>query len=375
MQVDSIRTGADGRVTFHMAGGKLNFACDEGPGSAFTGTKDGQPFPPLEALKGAVETDEENRPRQIVLRGFLGKELSFETHLTNSADRSRSYELLLEPRPEPPQPAAKAEVRGRAARPLWRFSSLLTDYFDVPSDRRPIEAGQRNVAAFEVEGEARHFPWPDWLPTGMRDVSGHIYAKGRFTETQRLCLETVNWDDGAALAYGGEGSTPQRAAATTGFGPLWQALYALFGTSMPWELQNVSIRGHANVQFSPDLRWQTTELDDFTLSSGSLSYAGLTSDLALAKPILAAVHRREAEMSDIGLSAAVPGKWKVRLHGAWRPEDGVGTFRLLEEDVPFGLHPQRDTLGPTYVSTDKRRVNRKTTVRINGADVKSEVQP
>src|SRR5207249_3563100 len=70
MQVDSIMTGERGRVTFHMTDGKLDFACDEGAGSAFAGMKAGQSFPPLEALKGSVETDAEGRPSRMVLRGF-----------------------------------------------------------------------------------------------------------------------------------------------------------------------------------------------------------------------------------------------------------------------------------------------------------------
>ncbi|MCY3023227.1 MAG: hypothetical protein NTW87_29980 [Planctomycetota bacterium] len=367
MQVDTIKSGASGRVAFHMSDGRLNFACDEGPGSAFTGTRQQQVFPPVESLKGSVETDAENRPQRILLRGFLGKELSFETHVEHNADKSRTYQLLLEPRLAAPAPLAERDgARTGARQPLWRFASRVTDYLDATSLPPPDEAGQRAKIEFQVESDARHFPWPEWLPPGMRDISGHMYAKGRFTDGRKLHLDPVCLDEGGTLVYGGE---PAPVSGAGDFGPLWQALYSLFGTRTPWELQDVALRGRAEVQFSPDLRWETTTLKDFTLTSGSLVHAGLTSDLGVASPSLTASHKRDVNVSEITVRAFVQGKWHLRFSGDWKQEEGqpsTGTFRLVEQDVPFVLHPQRGSLETPPVSPDKRRVNRTTVVRVNG---------
>lgn len=365
MQVDVIRTGADGRVAFHMADGRLNFACDEGQGSAFTGIREGQTLPALEALKGAVETDENNRPRHIVLRGFLGEQLSFETHLEKNPDRSRTYEMLLEPRVAVP----RAGGEPKPSKPLWSFASRVTDYFDVSSAQRPTTAGEHSRVTFALQGEARHFPWPDWLPPGMRDLSGRISAEGRFTEQQRLCVDAVNLNDGAVLIYGGA-ATAVNAAAAPAFGPLGDALQEFFGTAQPWELQNLTLRGRANVEFSPDLAWQRTVLNDFALASGSLVSKGRIVNLATAGIVLEVVHTREAEVPNVGVLAYVPNKWKVRLTGAWRPDGSTGTFKLLEENVPFELHPQQDTLPPG------QPVSRETSVQISkGKPPVREVKP
>ncbi|MGD0093428.1 MAG: hypothetical protein ABSE73_26240 [Planctomycetota bacterium] len=353
MQVDTIRTGADGRVAFHMANGRLNFACDEGLGSALMGIREGQSFPPLEALKGAVETYEDNRTKRIVLRGFLGEELAFETHVENHPDRSRTSEMLLEPRGTLPQ--AGAANADKPVRPLWRFASRLADYFEVKKEQRPDVAGERTLVSFALEGEARHFPRPDWLPPGLRDVSGHLSAQGRFTDQQRLCVDGVSLDDGARLVYGGAVAEGKNANAAPDFGPLWEALQEFFCLAKPWEVQNLALRGRAKVEFSPDLRWQSTDLSDFVLISGSLVYQDRITDLAAVGPVLEATHTREAEVSDIGVQAAVPDKWKVRFTGAWKPDGTTGTFKLLEQNVPAALYPQ-----PPIVPT----VSRETTLQI-----------
>lgn len=366
MQVDKIRTGDRGRVTFHMADGKLNFGCDEGVGSAFTCVRNDQTFPPLESLKGAVETDTEGKPKRILLRGFLGSELSFETRMDRSVDLSRTYELILEPR-------AGDSSRIAFGKPLWRFASRVQDFFDVKKLPEPDEIGHRPLVMFELESDARHFPWVDLLPPGMRDVSGHMYVKGRFTDGLRLRLDTINLDDHSSFIFGG----PQ--VSTTGgssdFGPLWQSLESLFGTTNPWLLQDISLQGKAEVQFGPDLRWETTVLKDFKLSSGSISHAGLISEVGIAAPVLSATHKRRENQSEIVISAAVSNLWELKLLGTWKCEPGKicsGAFTLIEKDVPFALHPQREVLPERFVSPDKRRVNRSTVIGIQDGKVDRE---
>jgi hypothetical protein len=366
MQVDSITTGGNGRVAFHMADGTLNFACDEGPGSAFIGSRQGRMFPPVESLKGAVATDEEQRPRHILLRGFLGNEFGFETRVERHADRTRTYDLLLEPRAAPPGERTERAVAGK---PLWRFASRVKDYVDARQLAAPDEKGQRALAEFEVEAEARQFPWPEHLPPAVRDLSGRAYVKGRFTDGQRLCLETITITDGGARFFG----APLRPLARTpaDFGPLYQAVDALFGTSTPWEVKDVALRGKGTVQFAPDFRWDGS-LEDVQFTSGSLVYAGLSSDWGLASPTLNLTLVRKGDASEIGAKMFAPNKWQVLLVGSWKEpaaQPAEGTFKLVENNVPFMLHPQRMDLWAPYVSEDRRRVNRAIDVIIRDGEV------
>jgi len=374
MQVDSIRTGSSGRVTFHMEDGKLDFACDEGAGSAFTGIKDGKTFPPLEALKGSVETDKDDKPARIVLRGFLGDQLSFETRMDRQADNSRVYEMILEPRAGDSQKI----VFGK---PLWRFASKVQDFLDATQLPPPDEIGLRPLVAFELESDARHFPWPEFLPPGMRDLSGHLYAKGRYTDGMRLRLEKIVLDDHSSMIYGGSPDASVQSS-TSDFGPLWAAVESLFGTNTPWKLQDISVEGKAEVVFGVDLsaktmRWETTVMKNFTLNSGIISHAGLTSDVGVAAPVITATHKRLSDQSEITVTAAVPGLWDLKLIGSWKCEPGKacsGEFTLIERDVPLALHPQRAVLSGDYISADKRRVNRSTTIRIVDGKIQRDVK-
>jgi hypothetical protein len=369
MQVDSIRTGANGRVSFHMADHVLNFACDEGPASAFTGVRQGSELPPLESLKGSVETDAEGQPQHIVLRGFLGDMMNFETRITRAASGERAYELLLEPRPG----SADKVVFGK---PLWRFASRVQDYFDAKPLPPADEFLERPKVAFEMESDARHFPSPELLPPGMRDLAGHIYAKGRFTDTLCLRLDNITFDDHSAFIYG---APKQPASATsTEFGGLWKAVEAFFGTPKPWTIQDISLRGNAFVQFGPDLSWQMTGVKNFKLSSGTLSYADLNTELGVAEITLTAQHTRNQEKnrSEITVTAGVAKLWKVELLGNWSGAGAActGEFTLIERDVPLALHPQRNTLDAKYISPDHRRVNRTTVVRIVNGQAQREVK-
>ncbi|HYG75669.1 MAG TPA: hypothetical protein VEK08_11750 [Planctomycetota bacterium] len=366
MQVDKIKTGERGRVTFHMTDGILNFSCDEGVGSAFTGVRKDQTFPPLESLKGAVETDPEGKTKRIVLRGFLGDELSFETRMDRIEDGSRTYELLLEPR-------AGDSKKVTFGKPLWRFASRVQDYLNAKKLPEPDEIGHRPLVAFEMETDARHFPWKEMLPPGMRDVSGHMYAKGRFTDGLRLRLDTITLDDHSSFIFGGSESAAT--GSTSDFGPLWQALEGLFGTTIPWRMGELSLQGKAEVQFGPDGRWETTVLKDFKLSSGVISHAGLVSEAGVAAPVITARHKRLEDQSEILIAVSVPNLWDLKLIGSWKCEPGkacAGEFTLIEKDVPLALHPQREVLPQTYISADKRRVNRTSIVRIANGKVERE---
>ncbi len=373
MQVDRIKTGHNGRVHFHMIDGKLEFACDEGAGSAFTGSRGDAQFPPLESLKGAVETDTQGRPCRIVVRGFLGDQLSFETRTAREKDGMRSYEMLIEPRGGD---SAKLEFR----QSLWRFKSIVKDYLVV--DNATVAARKLPWAEFEVEADARHFPKPDLLPVGMQNVSGHMYAKGRFGRDLLLHFDTVNLDDGAGLIYGNPKSQPAVSATHSNFGPFWDALVAMFGTDTPWQFHDLSLHGEADVQFelSPKLHWKTTRLKNFKLESGTLEHANRTTDVGAIGLQLDASHSQNSQHpfeSQIEVTAGVPQLWDVKLKGNWQYGKGMGQgdFVLKEENVPFLLHPQRDSLEARFVSEDKRRINRTTSVHVQDGKVEREVKP
>ncbi|MFH0939530.1 MAG: hypothetical protein V1899_09665 [Planctomycetota bacterium] len=366
MQVDRIRTGDRGRVAFHMANGALNFACDEGLGSALTGIRQDRVFPPLEAFKGLVETDLEGRPKRIALRGFLGSELNLETRIDIEPDRSRTYELILQPR------AGNAR-QIVFEKPLWRFVSRVRDYLAVQN-----RAAGTPLAEFELEGDARHFPIIAWLPPGIQDLSGHIYAKGSFDESLKLRFDKIRLDDSSSLIYGG--ADHQRLESlSSDFGPLWKTLQALFETDVPWKMQDLALQGEAEVQFSPDLRWQSTTLQNWSLTSGFIHHAGLTTDLGLFRIQLDGRHQQAIGPSfdsKIELRAFRPDLWELKLAGNWKTAPGKasgGVFALTEKDIPRELHPQRKTLGTEELSPDKRRVNQVITVRIN-EDGKAELK-
>ena len=77
-----------------MANGKLDFFCDEGLGSAFTGSRGKDSFPPLESLKGAVETDAQGHPRRIVVRGSRAVAVEYERKgLPHRAEADREIVL------------------------------------------------------------------------------------------------------------------------------------------------------------------------------------------------------------------------------------------------------------------------------------------
>jgi hypothetical protein len=355
MQVDQIQTGSHGRVSFHMTEGVLNFSCDEGPGSAFTGSHKGIAFPPLENLKGAVETDIDGHPRRIVLRGFLGDQLDFETRLERNQDGSRGYDLILEPR----SGSAAKIVFGK---PLWRFISHVHDFVNVKNPPPTLP-----LADFEMEADARHFPAPMWLPQGLQDLSGHVSARGKFTRDNHLIFDKLSLDDGASITYGGP-ALNKHVLPNTHVTPLWTGLFGLLGTESAWSLQNLAIQGHAEVVFSPKLEWERTDIKQWSISSGSINYAGLNTDFGVAQLEFNLTHTKNGDESKIEMLIQRLKLWQASLSGKWITPTGKasqGTFTLSEKDVPLVLHPQRDTLPSTSVSEDKRRVNRMQTLNLS----------
>ena len=373
MIVDRVRTGI-GRVRFHMANNQLDFTCDEGIDSAFTGIRGGKDFPPLESLKGCVETDEQGHPCRLLLRGFLGDKL-FETRTAREKDGSRTYAILTEPRGGDTE---KFSFR----QPFWRIKLVVTDYFVV--DAQTVKQRNLPFAEFEVEADARHFPPPDLpelLPAGFLNVSGHVYAKGRFNRDLRLHFDTISLEDGGGISYGAAKLSPDEARSN--FAPLWQSLLTLFGTDIPWHLRDVSLHGEADVQFAKEpFHIVGATITNVKLESGTLEHANRTTDVGALGLQVSATHAPSAQDptgsgSDIQIRAGIPDLWQVHLKGSWNEKDGKpqGLFVLKEENVPYLLHPQRETLEARFVSEDKRRINRTTTVTIKNGETYREVRP
>jgi hypothetical protein len=354
-----------------MAEGKLNITADEGPGSALIGIRGGKTLPALESRKGVVEADAQGNAERISLRGFLGSDLSFDTRVQRAEDGSRTYGLVLQPRTGDYMDVA-------FNRPLWRFASRVQDYLNtetMPPKDEGGEKGERSLVDFEIEGDARHFPLPELLLPGMKDLSGRLYTKGKFTNKSRLRIDDLRFDS-ASMSYGGQAQAQD--AASADFGPLWQTLQTLFDTPLPWNLQDVSLRGKVVAQFGLGLSWESTEFKDIELLSGQLAHAGLVSNLGVSGMTLSAKHSRTEKSSTIDIRAEVKERWMARLFGEWPMADAdatSGKFTLAEKDVPFNLHPQREQLDKRYVSEDKRRVNRTTTIQIRNGKAERQLTP
>ncbi len=356
MQVDKVETGSKGRVAFHMADGRLNFACDEGPGSAFTGTRGDQVFPPLEALKGSVETDAENQPKHIVLRGFLGNSLGFETRIDRGEDRRRTYRLMLEPR------VGEFDPEGWH-KPLWRFTSRVTDYSSLKSFAQELP-----LADFEVEVDARHFPQPQWLPPGLQDINGHVYAKGSFTKALTLHLDKIILDD---LNTSIDLQDIYNQTRSYAGGPLWSSLQLILANTSDIKLEDVSLLGQGEVQFTPELTWERGSFSNWKFKAGTVTYDGLTTDLGALGVSMSASHHRLPEPSsgaEIELSIAGREGWQFYFGGSSKQEAGQpasGEFKQVEKNIPLKLHPYCEKLLPPFISPQEQ-VNRTVLYHITG---------
>lgn len=355
MVVDQIVTGDNGRLAFHMNGSRLDFACDEGPGSALQGIiekqgnsgVDRQEFPTIESLKGTVERDAGGAPRRVLLRGFFGDLLSFETRFERGENNARTYELWIEPRPGD-------SARYRFERPLWRFESRATDYFSVQS--RPADLP---LAEFEVEAACHGFPEPKWLPPGLTMLGGRFFAKGKLyngdeKDTLALRLDNVRIYDGGKLAFGKRGANAERVPAED-FHPFWEAFYALCATDKPWSINDLDASGEVAVQIGSN-RVTSLSLSRWNFASGVLSHDGTLTNFALPELRLSGEYKQTpGDEKKSARFALKGGDWSAELEGEWTHNKGSpprGEFSLRELSVPLSLHPQRDRLkqNPIYAN-------------------------
>ncbi len=366
MHVDQITTGALGRVTFHMADGRLDFGCDEGAGSAFTGVREGLPFPALESLKGSVETDASSLPKRIVLRGFIGSEISFETRIVLGDDRSRTTELLVLPR-------SSDAAQLNFGRPLWRFESRVKDYVSVPD--RPANLA---LAEFEVESTIQSFPVAEWLPAGLKQFTGRIHAKGGFhnldgkpEKGRTLRLDKLSWTDGGAV-FGG----PTPGARGSDFDPSWDAFYAIFATAKPWTLHGIATQAAAELNFDSNFEWNGFRLNAGTVQSAVLEQGGELSVFAPPELKLACECKRdpatEAKTAEVSAAGA---DWNVTLKGLWihdKVKPPSGEFNYSENNVPLKIHPLRTSLAPASIKGDRAQREIGVSVRADGVKVEGK---
>ena len=339
MQVDRVTTGENGRVAFHMSGGRLEFGCDEGPGSAFTSMRGGATFPPLESLKGVVEADASGSARRILLRGYLGSQMSFETRVERGENNARTYELWVEPRPGD-------SSRLEFGRPLWRFQSRVKDYYSVKY--RPSDLP---LAEFEIEATGRKFPRPDWLPPGIIELSGRLSAKGGLynlngdaKEGLLLRIEQAQFGDGGRLVFGGK---PGRVPGAD-FHPFWEAFYALYAAEKHWTLSELDLQGEVLARFTPNLQMQNLTLSRWSAASGVLAYRGTLTDFALPELRFSGEYNQAPVTEDKSAAFVLKASdWSAELNGKWTHVQGKapgGKFEFRELSVPLKLHPQRDEL-------------------------------
>jgi len=367
LKVDKIvagEGGKHGRIAFHMAEGRLDFSSDEGTGSAFTGYSGGKKQPPLESLKGSVETDASHQPKRIVLRGFLGNQFSFEGRVTRNDDRSRTYELALEPRPGD---AEQLEF----GKPLWRLETRLVDYLSVKD-----AAKEAPLLDFEVEANTRGFPLAEWLPPGLKQLSGRLHAKGGFFslaggDGRMLRLDDVKFDDGGKIVYGGA----ERTKLGVDFHPFWEAFYALFATTKPWTASDLVLSGNAEVWLDKNLQWNRVRLSEWRIQSGSLVHDGTLTELALPDLKLGGEFTRDPvkEIKD-GAFQAEGTDWSATLSGKWIHDGSKspsGEFTYKENNVPLRIHPLREILKSLGTSKNER-VTRSFSVRVTADGVKVE---
>jgi hypothetical protein len=349
LTADSIETGPDGRLAFHMNERRLEFACDEGPGSAFIARRGLEELAPLESLKGSIVTDDEYRPREVVLRGFLGAGLSGELRMRRLEPAGRFYEVVVQPR--------AGGDPGRAEVPLWRFHSWVQD-----CGEKPEGPGEQALVRFGADLAAMHFQDTlKLLPPGMRDVSGVLRFRGRYAADRTLYLDSISWADGG-LVYGGPDPAEPFAIVRRFYGPVFSALKPLWGGGPAWSLRGVRLTGKAEARFDARDQWLVTKLSDWKLHAGSVVYEGLSTDLGdLGLEVLGEYARHPDAHDSSSFSVLVaPAKtgsgddhWRMRLGGAFR-EDGTGVVFFEERDVPTKVHPERGKIDGRFINSEKR---------------------
>ncbi len=376
LMADTISTGPDGQISFHMVGERLEFACDEGAGSALIAGRDGANLAPLESLKGSVLTDAEYHPKEIVLRGFLGDSLRVEARMRQGTEGQGIYDVLVEPR-------AAGPGAERLAVPLWRFHSSLEDRGKRVQANRPDD----DVLRFSLELSAMNFVDTfKLLPPGFRDLSGRWHATGRLTVDRRLVLSDISWTNGT-LIFGGPDPADPFPFVRRAYGPVMEALQALWGGGPAWRLENASLRGGAEAEYNERGDWLRTRLVDWRLTSGDVIYDGKSTDYGSLNLAIRGEYGRSPEHPDqseftfqVNPRTTGDGEpdWWMRLVGIL-DDSGSGLVWWKEYRVPLKIHPERDRMDRRFLSgTFTQRVYRQRTLKMeNGRprDIEETVLP
>lgn len=341
---DSIKTGDGGRLAFHMIGNRLEFDCDEGPGSAFIVTKRDSTSQvqnlSIESLKGSIITDSVHRPKAAVLRGILAGLYNGELRMERSDAGVRTFELRVDPR---------ANVRDA---PLWRFRTRVEDYSESLAQGAKGDWGK-----FEVEFASQDTPASALLPPGVRDLSGRFFVRGRFGSDRVLELDEISWKKGT-LTYGGQEFAAVNPLLADIYGRVFESLRRMWGgPSSEWNLQEMDVTGKMRVRFDEKYNWQATEVFDWKLGSGIVSYKGMTSDFGAAGIELRGHYKRESGGADEPQLLIEAGprehktgklKWSMRLE-CLRLGMNDSEIRFIEDDVPLKMHPERETIPSKFI--------------------------
>ena len=364
---DEIVTGAEGRLSFHMHDRNLEFSCDEGPGSGFAIRAGGEKFGPLESLKGSIFTDEEYRPRKVVLRGFLGNQFACDASMQRDAQGQRTFDLTVQPRVAGVDAVQKQNI------PLWRFHSRVEDLSELPRGQ-----ADTTLMRFDVEFSSQDFPVSPLLPPGVRDVKGRLFVSGRYTADRTLWLDDVTWKKGA-LRYGGPAALLPHPKF---YGELFAGLERMWGgASSEWWLQDLDITGKAKVEFDERNNFKGFWALDWNIHSASVTYKDTATNLGAEglvakgyylpysqeKPALFLVAGPKADDNDF--------KWAFILEGD-ADDKGLKEIRFIEKDVPLKLHPQRNDIPGDYRhGIFSKTVSRTTVVNIVDGKLERVVKP
>ena len=343
---DTLRSGPSGCVAFHMEGNALNFACDEGRGSALVAAREGLSMVSLESLKGSVITDEEYRPQEMVLRSFLGDDLRGEIRMQRGKEGQGLYDVLVEPR-------ATNQDPGQLSVPLWRFHSRVEDRGKLARK----DDVDDDVLRFSSELSAMNFAASfRLLPPGMRDLSGRWRAKGRLTVDGRLIFDDISWGNGV-LVFGGPEPSDPLPFIRQAYGPVLGGLKALWGGGPePWRLENVTLHGSAEAHFTKDGKWIRTRLSDWRLDSGHVVYDGKSTDYGKLNLRVfgeygrSSEHPNQAEIMFQASPKVAEGSepaWWMRLVGIL-DDEGTGSVKWKEYGVPLRIHAERDRLDKRF---------------------------
>ncbi|GMV83410.1 MAG: hypothetical protein AMXMBFR7_45940 [Planctomycetota bacterium] len=369
LKAEAIRTGPEGRVSFHMQGGRLEFAVDEGRGGAISAQSGGQELGPVESLKGSIVTDGKSRASRIVLRGFLGDLLQATLIMNRQEGGGRSFQLAFEPR-------ALGGTEVAESMPLWRFRSHVEDYSDLSEEAR----GERPLVRFDVELNSQDFPDPFLLPPGVRGLRGRIAASGRYLSDRVLYLDRIVWENGG-LTYGGAVTGEAHPLREKAFGPFLSGLKTLWAGKDEWRLQDINLSAKAKLTYDERFGWVGTEILKGKLDRGLVSYRDRTTDLGPAKVEFMGRYLRRSDEDGEPPIHFVAGTrdgeqgaflWSMQVVGRL-DESGNGVLRFLERNVPSQFHPEFPFIDSEHKSgVFDRRVSRETILRLQDGQTQKE---